>query len=64
MASKRLDRSWAGRDGVRERAWRLLGDTEAEPFRGNVLALLLAGKVEPGVWPDLRAEGEAALAGR
>lgn len=42
----------------------MLGDTEGAVLRGDVLALLLAGKVDEGVLLDLIAEGEAARAGR
>lgn len=59
MASKRLARSCAGREGVRERASLLDGDTEDASFRGDVLALLLTSKR-----CDLLAVGEVALAGR
>ncbi len=44
---------------MRERARRLLGDTDDESFRGEVLALLLAdGRC------DLLGVGDAALGGR
>ncbi len=65
MASKRLDRSFAGRVGVRERAKRLEGD-DADDLRGEVLALRLAGRVDEadGRRAFTAVEGEAARAGR
>lgn len=64
MASKRLERSFAGRVGVRERARRLEGD-DAD-LRGEVLALRLAGRVDEddGRRAFTALEGESARAGR
>lgn len=63
MASKRLDRSCAGREGVRDRGVPLLGDTERDGLRGDVLALLLSGTLDVEARLDLVGVGEAALGG-
>ena len=64
MTSKRLARSCAGREGVRERARRLLGETEDCSLRGEVLTLLFTGKVGVDGRVHLVSDGEEALGGR